>query len=305
MPSALVNALSDSFAPNALLDLYELDTRYIAANGTLFRFHEGVNGLYKPVVYNSIEYTPFPIEVSDMTLDGRGQPSRPKLRCSNIMGIMSQFLRIQDDLVGARFVRRKVYARFLDAVNFTNGANPWGTPDPTAAYDDELFFVSRKVTENQEIVEFECESPFEFEGVQLPNRKLLATLCVFKYRDPETCGYSGAPVMDSFGKLFTAVAPGGYGYTLNARGVWSASNTYAVGDWVTIVSDGDFTNGQTFAYVCSVANTIGTSQNPQFTQTNWVADACPHNLFGCDGHFDSPLPFGGMPGISRSSYFND
>lgn len=303
MPSALTNATSDSFAPSALISLYELDTRYISAQGQLFRFHEGVNGLYKPVIYNAIEYTPFPIETSDWTIDGRGQPPRPKVRCSNINGFMSQFLRIQDDLVGARFVRRQVYARFLDAVNFTNGVNPFGTPDPTAAYDDELYFVSRKVTENMEIVEFEMESPFSFDGVQLPNRKLLATTCVFKYRDPETCGYGGVPVTDSYGKNFTTSVPnGGYGYTLNARGAWAAGSTYQIGDWVTVVSEGDFTNGQTFAYVCKVADTIGASQNPQFTQTNWIPDACTHNLYGCDAHHDSPLPIGSFPGTARASY---
>jgi len=240
-----------------------------------------------------------------MTINGNGNPTRPKLRVSNILGITSQFSRIQGDFVGARLTRRKVYARFLDNSNFQNNINPFGTPDPSAAYEDELFFINRTISENPEVIEFECVSPFEFDGVKLPNRPLLATICAFKYRDPETCGYSGAPVMDIYGKKFTAAAPGGYGYTLNSRGTWVDTNTYQIGDWVTVVSEGDFTNGQIFAYVCSVANTIGASQNPMFIQTNWVADSCPHNLFGCSAHFSSPLPFGGFAGTARAPYLSN
>ncbi len=305
MPSQLVNATADSFNPSALLSLYELDSRYVSVNGQLLRFHAGVNGLYKPVVFNGITYTPFPIEVSDMTIDGKGTLTRPKLTASNIKGFMSQMLLTMGDLVGARFTRRRVFARFIDGSNFVNGVNPFGTPDPTAAYDDEVFFVSRKVTENPDVVQLETTSPFELDNVQLPRRQMLATNCPFIYRDPETCGYSGPPISDQWGKLFTAALPGGYGLTLSDKGIWSALVTYGVGDYVTIVSQGDFTFGDILVYVCTTASTVGSANNPQFNQTNWIADGCPHNLMGCVAHFPTgPLPFGGFPGTSRASYIN-
>ncbi len=304
MALKITNATSYLANPSSLLNLYEIDSRYISVNGQRFFFHAGVNGLYQPVIFDGITYTPLPIEVTDMMIDGKGTLPRPKLTCSNINGFMSQFLLTEGDLVGARFVRRRVFARFIDGANFTNGVNPFGTPDPTAAYDDEIYFVNRKVREDPNSIELEMCSPFELENVQLPRRPILAINCPFAYRDPETCGYVGAPISDRFGKSFTAVAPGGYGFTLSAKGVWSSAVTYQIGDYVSVVSQNDFTYGQTFFYVCSSANTTGSANNPQFNSANWVADACPHTLLGCTSHFSSPLPFGGQPGVARSSYTN-
>lgn len=240
-----------------------------------------------------------------MAVDGKGGAVRPKLTASNIHGFMSALLLQQGDLVGARFTRRRVFARFVDAVNFANGVNPFGTPDPTAAYDDETFFVSRKVSENPDLVQLETTSPFELDNVNLPRRPLLATVCAFIYRDQETCGYKGPPVTDKWGKSFTAaVVDGGYGYTLSDKGLWSDAVNYQVGDYVTIVSQGDLTFGDLNVYVCGMANTTGAINNPQFNQTNWVADACAHNLLGCLQHFPAPqqLKLGAFPGTSRASY---
>ncbi len=305
MPSQLVNATADSFNPSALLSLYELDSRYVSVNGQLLRWHDGVNGLYKPLVFNGITYTPFPVQVTDMTIDGKGTLTRPKLTASNVNGYMSQFLLTMGDLVGARFTRRRVFARFVDGVNFANGVNPFGTPDPTAAYDDEVFFVSRKVSEDPNLVQLETTSPFELDNVQLPRRPLLSINCVFVFMDPETCGYSGPPVSDQWGKSFTAALPGGYGLTLSDKGIWSELVTYGAGDYVKIISQGDFTFGDIQVYVCTTAGTVGSINNPQFNQTNWIASACPHNLLGCKAHFPTgPLPLGAWPGTSRASYTN-
>jgi lambda family phage minor tail protein L len=244
--------------------------------------------------------------MSEMSIPGQGSLPRAKLKGSNINGFLSNYLLTTGDLVGARLTITRVYARFIDASNFANNVNPFGTPDPTAAYEDILFFVNRKVSENPDYVEWEATSPIELDNVKLPSRQLNATVCSFRYRDGETCGYIGVPVSDRFGKLFTAaVVDGGYGYTLNAKGAWIAGDTYVVGDWVTITSENDFSFGETLVYVCQVTGTTGTINNPQFNATNWIADMCPHNLFGCDAHFDSPLPFGAAPGISRASYLND
>lgn len=299
------NAESDGFTPTALLSLFTLDSRFISVNGQILYFHPGVNGLYRPVVFDSVTYTPFPIELTALEINGQGSLPRPKLRGSNINGFLSAFLLTQGDLVGARLSVKRVYARFIDASNFANGVNPFGTPDPTAAYEDVQFFVNRKVSENSDFVEWELSSPFELDNVKLPSRQLNATVCSFRYRDGETCGYVGIPVSDRFGKLFTtAVVDGGYGFTLVSQGAWSSATTYQIGDWVVITSENDFSFGETFVYVCSVANTTGTANNPQFNSANWVADMCPHNLFGCYAHFNSPLPFGAAPGISRASYMN-
>ncbi len=298
------NAESYAFAPSVLLSLYEIDSRYVSVNGSILRFHAGVNGLYTPVVFNGQTYTAFPIELSSFETPGQGTLARPKLRVSNINGYISQFLLTQGDLVGSRFTIKRVYARFIDSANFAGGVNPFGTPNPAAAYEDEIFFVNRKVTENPQYVEFELATPFELDNVQLPRRVATATVCMARpYRDPETCGYSGPPLMDRFGQLF---GPGGYGFnTLANQGFYSTGVTYQTGDYVSIISQNDFSYGDTFVYVCSVPNTQGSFNNPQFNSANWIADACPHNPSGCKSHFPTgPLPIISFPGISRSNFVN-
>ncbi len=79
-----VNAEAELFAPTALLSLYTLDSRYISVNGSVYRFHAGVNGLYKPVVFNGLTYTPFPIEMMQYEINGQGSLPSTKLRASNI-----------------------------------------------------------------------------------------------------------------------------------------------------------------------------------------------------------------------------
>lgn len=295
---------SFSFSPTTLLSLFEIDSRFVSVNGAVYRFCSSLNGVSKPIVFNGLEYTPFPIEVTDFEINGNGGLPRPKIRGSNIRGFLSQFLLTQDDMAGARFTRTRVHARFIDDVNWPDGINPYGTADASAAYDPDIFYVLRKSKENPEMVELECCSPFEMNNVKVPARPVLATICSFQYRDPETCGYSGAPVCDSFGKSFTdAIVDGGYGYTLTDQGVWNSSSVYAVGDWVTIASQNDFTYGATLVYVCTVVGTSGAFNNPQFNQERWIADACPHNLLGCKLHYPStPLRISAFPGVARAPY---
>lgn len=301
MPNTLTNATATQFDAGVLLDLIQIDTRPASANGQVFYFHGGVNGLLLPVVYNGISYTPFPVELVEFSTDGKGNPTRVKLRLSNINGFVSQYLRTEGDLINSRVSRIRVFGRFLDAVNFPNGVNVWGTPDPTAAYEPDIFYLSRKVSESAQYVEFECTSPLEIDNTKLPRRQILATVCPFQYRDPSTCGYNGPPVSDRNGKVF---GPGGYGFnTLSDAGAWNANTNYSTGQYVSVTSTNDFTYGNIFVYVCSVPNTSGNSTCPTFSTTNWYVDACQHNLLGCKMHFPTgALPGAFYPGVARYPY---
>ncbi|MCN6177744.1 phage minor tail protein L, partial [Escherichia coli] len=54
-------------------------------------------------------------------LNGKGTSTRPTLTVSNLYGMVTGMAEDLQSLVGGTVVRRKVYARFLDAVNFVNG----------------------------------------------------------------------------------------------------------------------------------------------------------------------------------------
>jgi len=287
----------NKFDPSALISLYEIDARSL--NGPLLRFHAGVNGKYESIIFDGIEYTAFPMEISDVETDGKGTLPRIKVTGSNVKGILSAFLINTNNLIGARFIRRRVFARFLDSANFPNGKNPFGTPDPTAAYADEIFYVNRKIQETAEVVQFECVTPLELDNVKLPNRLVFANLCPFKYRDSLTCGYSGPPITDRFSKSFTGV----YGFTLSNEGVWLNTGVYNQGQYVYRTSEIDQTYGQTFVFVCSRNGASGIDNDPLFDSSSWVMDACPHNLLGCKTHYPTgALQYGGFAGASRSKF---
>ena len=67
--------------------------------------------------------------------------------------------------------------------------NPFGTPDPTAEFPREIYFVDRKSAENRSVVEFELASAFDMAGVRAPKRQCI-TRCQWVYRSVE-CSYTG------------------------------------------------------------------------------------------------------------------
>lgn len=297
MAQQIVNMEQGVFAPSALLSLFELDVTYLG--GDLYRFHAGTNNYFEPIVFNGVEYVAFPIQIENMDTDGKGGLPRPKITCSNINGFVSNILLRNQNIIGAQFIRRRVFARFIDAVNFPNNVNPYGIPDPTAAYPDDVFYVNRKVSESKQTVQFECTSPLEIDDVQLPRRQILATVCPFRYRGVSTCGYGAVPIADKQNKLFGV---GGYGFTLANQGEWSSATTYNQGDYVFQVSQLPQNFGDKLFYVCSTNGTVGADYNPTFSSSRWIGDSCPKTIAACRLRFPSPLPlrFGGFPGTSRA-----
>ena len=59
----------------------------------------------------------------------------------------------------------------------TTQTNPYGTPDPTAEFPQEIYFLDRKVTENRDIVTWEAQSALDLINVKLPKR--IATRAIF------------------------------------------------------------------------------------------------------------------------------
>ena len=176
----------------AIVELYELDAT--AVGGTVTRMHAGTNELRQPVVWQGNTYNPFPIEVSGFEFSGRGQLPRPTVKIANVSGLVGALVRELDDLLGAKFTRKRTLVKFLDAVNFPGGVNP--TADPTAALPDDVFFVDRKASENKVVIEFELAASFDVAGVTLPRRYIVQNVCPWRYRGAE-CGYTGTSYFDS------------------------------------------------------------------------------------------------------------
>lgn len=191
-----IESLVNSLDAGAIVELYELDAT--ALGGALSRFHAGTNGLRQPVVWQGNTYNPFPIEVSGFAFTGKGQIPRPVVRVANVSGAIGVLVRDYQDLIGAKFTRKRTMVRFLDAVNFAGGVNP--TADPTAAFPDDVFFVDRKSAENKVAIEFELSASFDVAGVMLPRRHVVQNVCPWKYRvndGSSGCSYTGTNYFDA------------------------------------------------------------------------------------------------------------
>ena len=76
-----------------------------------------------------------------------------------------------NDLTGATVTRIRTLARFLDAANFPSNVNPYGTPDSTAEFPQEIYKIDRKSAENREVVQFELAAVFDLAGIRSPKRQ--------------------------------------------------------------------------------------------------------------------------------------
>lgn len=169
----------------SIIELFELDTTIVG--GDILRFHAGTNELVQNVVWQGNEYTRYPVVATGFDYDGSGQFPRPKLQVSNVLSAITALVMLYNDLLGSKLTRKRTLKKYLDAVNFAAGN---ADADPDAFFADDIFYVSRKVSENKNLVEFELTTSFDLQGVQIPRRQVIQNVCPWKYRGAE-CSYAG------------------------------------------------------------------------------------------------------------------
>jgi len=175
--SAIVSNLQNT-NPSAIIELFtlQLDNDLHGAT-TVYRFHAGSslkdNG---EIVWAGNTYQRFPIKAEGFAFQ-KGQLPRPTLTVSNALGTITAILAAVNattagnDLTGATITRIRTLARFIDAVNFPSNVNPYGTPDPTAEFPQEIYKIDRKSAENREFVQFELAAVFDLAGIRAPKRQ--------------------------------------------------------------------------------------------------------------------------------------
>ena len=168
--------------PSAIIELFtlQLDSTLHGAS-TIYRFHNGSNlNSNADVVWAGNTYIKLPIQAEGFAFTN-GQLPRPTLTISNALGTITAILLSVNntttgiDLTGATVTRIRTLARYLDAVNFSGGTNPLGTPDPTAEFPQEIYKIDRKSAENREVVQFELAAVFDLAGVRAPKRQCTRT----------------------------------------------------------------------------------------------------------------------------------
>ena len=194
-------------APGNLVTMWELDCA--ALGGDVERFHNHNDGV---ITWQGKEYLPWAIEGREFERTGEGQQPQPTLAVGNIgrdadgqpiTGVVSALCLALDDLKGATLIRRRTFAKYLDAINFADG-NP--SASPIEHLPDERWIISQKSVETPDVVEFVLASPLQFDGVQLPSRQVIANICGWLTKaGPEGgyrgawCGYTGTAMFDKNG----------------------------------------------------------------------------------------------------------
>ena len=175
--SAIVSNLQN-INPSAIIELFslQLDNNLHGAT-TVYRFHAGSslkdNG---EIVWAGNSYQRFPVKAEGFAFQ-KGQLPRPTLTVSNALGTITAILAAVNattagnDLTGATVTRIRTLARFIDAVNFPSNVNPYGTPDSTAEFPQEIYKIDRKSTENRDVVQFELAAVFDLAGIRAPQRQ--------------------------------------------------------------------------------------------------------------------------------------
>jgi lambda family phage minor tail protein L len=187
VPTAAIQGLN----PGSIIELFVLDATGIAG-GALSRFHAGTNQVSTDVVWQGNTYTAFPVKAEGFEITSKGTLPRPTMTISNVGGVIGLLVRDLEDLVGAVVTRKRTLVQYLDAVNFVGGLNP--TADPTQEYEDDVYLVERKVSEDKETIVFELASALDIHGLKLPSRLIQATVC--PWNDAAICTYSVGGVCD-------------------------------------------------------------------------------------------------------------
>ena len=176
-----------------------------------YYFHNGassntINGNFVDIKFAGQVYQQMPIQAEGFEYRGgaKGSLPRPTMRVSNLFNTITAILNevnittAGNDLAGAKLTRIRTLERFIDAESFGTDTflenedgvdsfamenddnfqreelgNPYGEPDPSQRFPDEIYFVDRKVNENKELVEFELCSALDLAGVRLPKRQCL------------------------------------------------------------------------------------------------------------------------------------
>ena len=201
--------------PSSIIELFELELfANIHGSAVTYRFHAGTNALSTNgnIVWDGNTYSALPIEAEGFEYNAEsGSLPRPTIRVANLLGSITAILlnvnetTAGNDLTGAKLTRIRTLVRYIDAVNFTGGTNPYGTPDTSAKLPSEIYYVARKVSETRDAVTFELSASFDLAGVRAPKRQCSANLCPWIYKGSE-CGYSGSSYFDENDKAVTASA---------------------------------------------------------------------------------------------------
>ena len=170
---------------DSIVELFELDLSAITEDASdVYYFTGDIFPDGRKIQWQGQIYEPFPIAITGFETTTRGIAPQPELTVANVLGTLASAVNSFDDLVGAKITRRRTLGKYLD-----NGTSP----DQSEEFPFDIYYIERKVSENNLSITWQLASKIDLEGLQLPKRIVTQNYCIWKYRGEE-CGYSGPPV---------------------------------------------------------------------------------------------------------------
>ena len=303
-----------SLEPSAILEFYLIYYGWPADQNNFL----AVTPLKKEVsnatiVWQGQSYISWPLETTGFGSKGDNSLPRPRIKLNNYELAVSKYLKTYNNLIGAKVIRKRTFAKFLDDTNFSSGKNPYydlatnaTLANSNSHLPDQTFYVNRRVSETKDIVELELSTVFELDNVYLPNRNVYSKYCTWVYRG-NGCRYAGKPKTAANSQSFIDTAGNTISQSnLSNEGKWSVTKTYNRGDYVFVEIDNYILKEDSEKnlnagvklrtyYVCLTSNISGQQHFPP-TSKHWARDECAKKISSCKLRFTAELPFGGFPG---------
>lgn len=187
--SDLIEVVQEQEIGESLIHLFEL-----TINGTTIYAYSGLddgsNPIYFPALNSSDginEYVALPMEIEGVEWASNGAQARPTLTIANIISFIgnsdettlgaeleSLNITYNEDILGSRLVFRRTLGKYLAAPG-----DIWTTP---VEFPVQSYVLDRIAGENNVTVSFELASPFDVEGIKIPNRVVVGKYCPWKYK---------------------------------------------------------------------------------------------------------------------------
>jgi lambda family phage minor tail protein L len=295
---------------SALVSLFELNF-----GGTTLYFHPGLddesNIYFEDATspYTIREYQPFPIQMTGIELGADGATNRPSLTVANVTKVFSTALGgiTNEDLIGETITIRSTLATHLSATTSGTGTLPIEFPK-------KKFIIDRLAGETAVSVTFELSSPYDLEGIKIPNRQVIGKYCSWIYQGHANgvgggCSWRADSIntfADSSSSLsetldhkmyFTAddipiVPAADVADTKDAtKGKWPDAKGYTVYAANAAVAAGSYyehpLNGKNTIWKALVAQTANSHvASPQYKSVYWTrGDVCGKKLSSCKCRF--------------------
>jgi lambda family phage minor tail protein L len=143
--SDTIPELVQSLNPGAIVELYELDLTAIGYSQHYYFTPSSQNG--NDLSFAGQQYTAAPVKITGFKKSSDGQSVQPEFIFPNVNKAGTGLLNTYNDLIGARIIRRRTFASFLEYLD--DGVTPNPFADNTSQFIPEVWYVEQKTDHNR------------------------------------------------------------------------------------------------------------------------------------------------------------